>query len=57
VHNKIEIIVHNDEVDKVIKTILDLSQTGERGDGVLIVQKIEELIKIRTGEKVGPYDL
>jgi nitrogen regulatory protein PII len=49
--------VHNDEVDKVIKTILDLSQTGERGDGVLIVQKIEELIKIRTGEKVGPYDL
>ena len=57
VHNKIEIIVSEKETDKVIKTILDLTQTGEPGDGVITVQKIEELIKIRTKETVSPYDL
>lgn len=57
IHNKIEIIVHEAEVDGVIETILSLVKTGERGDGVITVQTIEELIKIRSGEKVGPHDL
>ena len=50
VHNKIEIIVTEKEVGKVAETILNLAQTREPGDGVITVQKIEDLIKIRTGE-------
>ena len=50
VHNKVEIILHDSEVDKVIETILDLTQTGIRGDGIITVQEVKELIKIRTQE-------
>ena len=50
IHNKIEIILPDNEVDKAIKTILDLAQTGERGDGVITVQEVKELIRIRTKE-------
>ncbi len=57
VHNKIEIIVPEKEVDNVIETIVNMAQSREPGDGVVTVQKIEELIKIRSGEKVGPHDL
>ncbi len=57
VHHKIEIILPEKKVDKVIETILALAHTGEPGDGVITVQKIEELIKIRTGEKASLHDL
>ena len=50
VHNKIEIILPDNEVDNAVKTILDLAQTGERGDGVITVQEVKELIRIRTKE-------
>lgn len=49
--------MHNDEVDKIIEAILDLAQTGEGRNGLISVHKLDELIKIRTGEKTGPYNL
>jgi nitrogen regulatory protein PII len=52
VHARIEIIVSDQEVDKVRKTILDLTQTGDRGDGIITVQEIKELTRIRTRETV-----
>jgi nitrogen regulatory protein P-II 1 len=52
VHARIEIIVPDQEVDKVRKTILDTTHTGERGDGIITVQEIKELTRIRTGETV-----
>lgn len=48
---KIEIIVKDDEVEKVINTILESAKTGKVGDGKIFVYPLEEVIRIRTGER------
>ena len=48
---KIEIIVKDDEVERIIKTIVDSAKTGEIGDGKIFISPIENVIRIRTGEK------
>ena len=47
---KIEIAVADDQVAKVLDTIVGASQTGIIGDGKFIVTSIEELVRIRTSE-------
>lgn len=46
---KIEIIVEDINVRKVVDTIRQAAFTGEVGDGKIIVTSIEEIISIRTG--------
>jgi len=48
---KIEIVVKDEEVDAVIKTIMDAARTGKIGDGKIFVIPIERAVRIRTGEK------
>ncbi len=48
---KIEIIVKDDEVERIIKTIVDSAKTGEIGDGKIFISPIENAVRIRTGEK------
>ncbi len=57
IHDKIELIVHDEEVERVLTTITEEAHTGEPGDGVIIVQKVKELIKIRTRKSTSPYKL
>ena len=47
---KIEIIIKDDMVAKVIETISDAARTGRIGDGKIFVSAIEEAVRIRTGE-------
>ena len=48
---KIELVVGEKMVDQVVSTILEKAKTGKIGDGKIFVTKIEEIIRIRTGEK------
>jgi nitrogen regulatory protein P-II 1 len=48
---KIDIVVADSLADKVVATILEKAKTGKIGDGKIFVSKIEEIIRIRTGEK------
>lgn len=48
---KLEIVVNNDLVEKVISVIQEKAQTGEIGDGKIFISAIEEVVRIRTGEK------
>ncbi|BAU22859.1 nitrogen regulatory protein P-II 1 [Caldimicrobium thiodismutans] len=48
---KIELIVKDDEVEKIINTILETAKTGNVGDGKIFISSIEEVIRIRTGER------
>ncbi|MDD5422930.1 MAG: P-II family nitrogen regulator [Candidatus Omnitrophota bacterium] len=48
---KIEIIVKNGEVDKIVNTIMEYARTGEVGDGKIFIYPVEDAVKIRTGEK------
>jgi nitrogen regulatory protein P-II 1 len=47
---KIEIVLGDDMVEKAVEAIRRAAQTGRIGDGKIFVSKIEEAIRIRTGE-------
>ena len=53
---KIEIAVSDDLVDKVVDAIVQAANTGRIGDGKIFVTNMEEVIRIRTGER-GPEAL
>ena len=48
---KIEIAVKDEMVDKVIDAIVKAANTGRIGDGKIFVSPLEEVIRIRTGER------
>jgi len=47
---KLEIVVADDVVDRVVKTIQETAKTGKIGDGKIFVWPIKQVIRIRTGE-------
>ncbi len=47
---KIETAVTDDLVERVIETIVQAAATGKIGDGKVFVHKLEEVVRIRTGE-------
>ena len=50
---KIEVIVTDDMVEKAVEAIVTAAQTGRIGDGKIFVLPVEDVIRIRTGER-GP---
>ena len=50
---KIQVIVSDDKAAKVVEVITESAKTGKIGDGKIFVSNVEEVIRIRTGEK-GP---
>lgn len=47
---KIEVAASDDQVQAVVDAIMQGAQTGKVGDGKLFVTKIEQTVRIRTGE-------
>ena len=50
---KIEIAVSDDLADKVVDAVVSAANTGRIGDGKIFVLPMEEVVRIRTGER-GP---
>jgi nitrogen regulatory protein P-II 1 len=50
---RVEIVVNDDMVDKVIKVILEKARTGQIGDGKIFVSPLTTAYRIRTGEEGG----
>ncbi len=48
---RLEIVVDNSEVDRVVEAIKAASTTGKIGDGKIWVTNVERIIRIRTGEE------
>ena len=48
---KLEIIVRDEQVADVVETIEKAAKTGRIGDGKIFVTPIEEVVRIRTGER------
>ena len=48
---KVEIILPDENVDKVVEAITNAAKTGRIGDGKIFILPLEEVIRIRTGEK------
>jgi nitrogen regulatory protein P-II 1 len=48
--SKLEIVVTDEEVDRVVETIVKVAKTGSIGDGKIFILPVEDAIRIRTGE-------
>ena len=48
---KIDVAVPEDQVEQVVECITQAASTGEIGDGKIFVSPIEQVIRIRTGER------
>jgi nitrogen regulatory protein PII len=48
---EIEVVVHDNVVEDVIRAIVDAARTGEIGDGRVFVLPVEQGYNIRTGER------
>lgn len=48
---RVELIVNEEDLDDIIDVIVESARTGEVGDGKIFVSDVEEVIRIRTGER------
>ncbi len=48
---KIESVIKDADVDRVVKAVIAAAQTGEIGDGKIFISPVENAIRIRTAEK------
>jgi nitrogen regulatory protein P-II 1 len=48
---KVEIVVEDAQVDMVVDKIIAAARTGEIGDGKIFISSVEQIVRIRTGEK------
>jgi nitrogen regulatory protein PII len=47
---KIEVVVEDSKLDKVVDAILKSAKTGQVGDGKIFIYDVDEVIRIRTDE-------
>ena len=47
---KMEVVVTQDNMKKVVDTIMEKAQTGQMGDGKIFISDLAEVVRIRTGE-------
>ena len=48
---RIEIVVEDDRAGDVIAAIVDAAQTGKIGDGKVWSSPVEDVVRVRTGER------
>lgn len=48
---RLEIVVSSENVEEIIKAIVETGQTGDIGDGKIFISPVEEVVRIRTGER------
>jgi nitrogen regulatory protein P-II 1 len=50
---KIEVVIEDALLERVVDAIQQAAQTGRIGDGKIFISTIDEAIRIRTGERGG----
>ncbi|MFO8048343.1 MAG: P-II family nitrogen regulator [Desulfosudaceae bacterium] len=48
---KLEVIIDDDQTERIMSIIQDQARTGKIGDGKIFVLPVEDIVRIRTGEK------
>ncbi|MCL1466770.1 P-II family nitrogen regulator [Argonema galeatum] len=48
---KIEVVIEDEQVDLVVDKIIAAARTGEIGDGKIFITPVDQVVRIRTGEK------
>jgi nitrogen regulatory protein P-II 1 len=50
---RVEVVVNDDQADRLVELISDAARTGKVGDGKIWVTTVERVVRIRTGERDG----
>ena len=50
---RLELVVDDDDLDRIVEAIVNAARTGKIGDGKIWVSSLDEVIRIRTGEQGG----
>ena len=50
---RLEIVVDDGQADDVVNAVVDAASTGKIGDGKVWVVAVDEVVRVRTGER-GP---
>lgn len=50
---KLEVVLADKDVDKIVDAIAGEAKTGNIGDGKIFVSTVDDVVRIRTGEKGG----
>ena len=48
---KIEVLADDDQAEKVVDAIVETARTGKIGDGKVWVTSVDEVVRVRTGER------
>jgi nitrogen regulatory protein P-II 1 len=48
---KIELVLEDDMLERAIDAILQAAHTGRIGDGKIFISSVEDVIRVRTGER------
>lgn len=48
---KLEVLVDDTEVDRILDAIVDAARTEKIGDGKVWVTSVDQIVRIRTGER------
>ena len=48
---RFELVVNDEQVDELVELICQTARTGEVGDGKVFVTPVEQVVRIRTGER------
>lgn len=48
---KVEVVCTEDALQTVIDTVIAKAQTGQMGDGKIFISTLDDVVRIRTGEK------
>jgi nitrogen regulatory protein P-II 1 len=49
----ISIVLSDRNVEKTVETITKAARTGAEGDGIIFIYPVEDVVRIRTGERGG----
>lgn len=48
---KVEILVRDEDLDTVLSAVMQAARTGEAGDGKIFIIPVEDVVRVRTGER------
>ncbi|MFZ0929764.1 MAG: P-II family nitrogen regulator [Syntrophobacteraceae bacterium] len=54
---RIEIFATKDEVDAIVRAILESAHTGSAGDGLIAVMPVEKIFRIKSGSEALPTEI
>ncbi len=52
-HHKLEAIVEEGQVDKIVDVVTEHASTGREGDGILSILDIASVVKVRSKERIN----